>query len=96
MGGAICARKDRPLRPMMINRETLNKYGEAVKALKGLLYGAEQITTRLHEWVISLVSEVKGDSSGADFCDNEPGDCRNVNSYLLAPPPNFAPLEFCQ
>lgn len=97
MGGAICARKERPLRPMMINRETLNKYGEAVRALKGLLYGAEQITTRLHEWVISLVSErVKEGSASAEASDSEPQSNKHVPSHLLAPPPNFAPLEFCQ
>lgn len=97
MGGAICAKKERPLRPMMINRETLNKYGEAVKALKGLLYGAEQITTRLREWIINLVSNsVQGDSTDADLSDTEPRNCQNSKSYLLAPPPNIAPLEFCQ
>lgn len=100
MGGAICARKDRPLRPMMINRETLNKYGEAVKALKGLLYGAEQITTRLHEWAISLKSEPpKPNSHGSDrsdASDSKPQKLQQMSPYLLAPPPNIAPLEFCQ
>lgn len=97
MGGPICARKERPLRPMMINRETLNKYGEAVKALKGLLYGTERITTRIHEWVISFVNDsVKGDSTGADISDTEPRNPQNANPYLLAPLPNFTPLEFCQ
>ncbi len=72
-------------------------YGEAVKALKGLLYGAEQITTRLHEWIISLVSNsVKRDSTDADLSDTEPRNCQNAKPYLLAPPPNIAPLEFCQ
>ncbi|WP_347331825.1 replication endonuclease [Marinimicrobium locisalis] len=97
MGGAICARKARPLRPMMITREALNKYGEAVKTLKGLLYGVERVATRVHEWTVRLVSQnVSQATADAEVSAIQSDHIQHMNPYLLAPPSNFAPLEFCQ
>lgn len=97
MGGSICPRKDRPPRPMMIIRETLNKYGEAVKTLKGLFYGPERVITRVHEWTARLVSRnASQKSEEADASGIRSDRIRHTNPYLLAPPENFAPLEFCQ
>lgn len=56
MGGAVCRREERPLRPYMIEREGLNKYGETLQALKGLVFDAQPIITRVHDWVIQLVN----------------------------------------
>lgn len=97
MGGAICARKEQPLRPMMIIRETLNKYGQQVKILKGLLFGVEQIKTRLHEWVVRPVSKNSSEASeDAELSGIHSDQLQSMNPYLLAPPSNFGPLEFCQ
>ena len=57
MGGAICRRKDRPIMPLMAERKSLNLYGEIVLAVKGLKYGATEIITRIHTWVVSIVPE---------------------------------------
>ena len=57
MGGAICHRKDRPIMPLMAERKSLNLYGEIVLAVKGLRYGAAEIVTRVHTWVVSMTPE---------------------------------------
>lgn len=97
MGGAVCAKKERTLKPMMITRETLNKYGEAVKTLKGLLYGVERVATRIHEWTVRLVSQkVSQATADVEVSGIQTDHIQHMNPYLLAPPSNFAPLEFCQ
>ncbi len=55
MGGAACTREERPIRPWMVAGTSLNKYGEVVKSLKGVLYRASAIVTRVHSWVISTI-----------------------------------------
>lgn len=54
MGGPICKRGDRPLRPMMVQSETPNRYGESISSLKGILYNGLAVVTRLHVWVVTL------------------------------------------
>jgi Bacteriophage replication gene A protein (GPA) len=64
MGGVVCARKERPVRPMMIEREEKNRYGEATRSIKGLWSRACPFVTRLYNWTIRcvLLSEKQQDS----------------------------------
>lgn len=81
----------------MITREALNKYGEAVKTLRELLYGVERVATRVHEWTIRLVAKsVSRATSDAEVSGIQSDHIRHMNPDLLAPPSNVAPLEFCQ
>ncbi|WP_299974615.1 replication endonuclease [uncultured Pseudoteredinibacter sp.] len=57
MGGAICPRVDRPIRPMIIQREELNKYGETVNYLVGLLSQNREILTRTETWTVRPISK---------------------------------------
>ncbi|MEZ0186065.1 MAG: replication endonuclease [Candidatus Reddybacter sp.] len=54
MGGMICPRNQRPIRPMLLERKETNRYGEAVKVIKGLLFGSLPMITRPFEWVTRL------------------------------------------
>ena len=56
MGGAICPRNERPVRPMYLAKAEENRYGEIIQKLNGLFYCSSQIVTRLHTWVISKVA----------------------------------------
>lgn len=93
MGGAICPRTERPVRPMYLTKVEENRYGELIKKLSGLLYISSKVITRVHTWVVSIVSP------------NTPNEMRNENtggsqmsclSSGLAFPPDRATLEFCQ
>jgi hypothetical protein len=90
MGGAICPRKDRPLRPMMLPQKEEGRYGEIIKRLKGLWYGPMAITTRVHEWTVRLLAKCRED------------DAPNSNAFgfgvalATAPPTGGVTLEFCQ
>jgi hypothetical protein len=63
MGGAICPREDRPLRPMMVVRPTHNRYGEFPELLKGLLNGLNPIVTRIETWSIRPATTKTEDQS---------------------------------
>jgi hypothetical protein len=52
MGGACCRRDARPIRPLRLVTKARNKYGEVVRSLKGVMYKAEAIITRIHTWTI--------------------------------------------
>ncbi|MEZ0150506.1 MAG: hypothetical protein AB9Q19_14510 [Candidatus Reddybacter sp.] len=49
MGGMICPGNQRPIRPMLLERKETNRYGEAVKVIKGLLFGSLPMITRSFE-----------------------------------------------
>ena len=56
-GGPTAARKDHPLRPYHIEKETPNKYGEVIKNLIGLAFqGLAHIRTKIHDWLVRPVS----------------------------------------
>ena len=62
MGGAVCKRKERPLRAYMVQKTNAageklrNAYGEFMRKLKGLMaFDFIPITTRFHEWVVRPV-----------------------------------------
>ena len=57
MGGAVCLRKDRPLRLMMIERPTENRYGEVVTRLHGLWFGPSAVITGVDEWTIRMLRD---------------------------------------
>jgi hypothetical protein len=87
MGGVNCLRKDRPIRPMMIQKAESNIYGEMVKVIKGIWFGPCAVITRVHEWTIKLkeIEQV-----------NEADDGVGFGSALSTAPPAHVPLEFCQ
>jgi Bacteriophage replication gene A protein (GPA) len=59
MGGAVCPRSERPIRPEMIDIPDTNKYGELVKKITGLLaFGYGVIETRLQDWVIRPIKSL--------------------------------------
>lgn len=87
MGGVNCLRKDRPVRPMMIEKAKTNQYGELVKVIKGIWCGSRAVITRLHEWTVTL----RKDESG-----NDSEDGVGFGSALSTAPPAHVPLEFCQ
>lgn len=90
MGGAICPRKERPLRPMMLPRQKEGRYGEIIQKIKGLWYGAIAITTRTHEWTVRLIEKAKDDSAPAH-------SAFGVGVALsTAPPFGGVTLELCQ
>ncbi len=91
MGGAVCARKDRPARPMVIEREKRNLYGETIRAVKGIWFKTRAVITRVHEWTIRFVDQpteslLKESDDGVGF----------GSTIATAPPSDLAPLEFCQ
>jgi len=89
MGGMTCPRKERPVRPMMIQRAESNQYGEMVRVIKGIWHGIKAVITRQHEWTVRLVqnSEAKNQS--------EDGTGDGV-ALSTAPPGACVTLEFCQ
>lgn len=90
MGGMNCPRDERPLRPYMIQRDEKNRYGEAVKILKGIWHGPAYILTRIHNWIVRPVAlGVEGANSGEDGL--RPGAAESN-----APPGACAPLDLCQ
>lgn len=88
MGGVICPRNQRPLRPMMIEKPESNRYGEAIKIIKGLWFGLTPVVTRIHEWTIRVCSNTS-------LKESEDG-VGNGAAFSTAPPGACAPLEFCQ
>lgn len=90
MGGMNCPRKDRPLRPYMIERKEENRYGEMVKVLRGIWHGPIVVITRIHEWIVRPRKEddenVNGAGDGVGFGAAESN----------APPGACSPLEYCQ
>ncbi|WP_051264077.1 replication endonuclease [Teredinibacter turnerae] len=93
MGGAICQRTDRPVRPMYLTKAEENRYGEIIKKLSGLFYCSSKVVSRIHTWLVSIVkpntpNEVNGENTGGD-------EMSYLNSGL-ALPPDSAYLEFCQ
>jgi hypothetical protein len=73
MGGAICPRAERPLRPMMIEKLEPNQYGEFVEFLAGLLPAlGSGIPTRLESWTIRPVSNASTKICAAPAAANAP------------------------
>ena len=89
MGGVNCALKERPVRPMMIEKEESNQYGETVKVIKGIWFGPSAVITRIYDWTVSLRKEEESAN------DSEDGVGFGV-ALSNAPPGACAPLEFCQ
>ena len=89
MGGVICVRKERPVRPMMIEKAESNMYGEMVKVIKGIWFGPTAVVTRLHEWTVKLKKEEELPSTSED------GTGYGA-ALSTAPPGACVPLEFCQ
>lgn len=88
MGGVICPMNQRPVRPMMIEKPESNRYGEAVRVIKGLWYGLAPIVTRINDWVIRVRDAVPHNESEDGVGDGA--------GFSTAPPGDRAPLEFCQ
>jgi hypothetical protein len=84
MGGPICKREDRPLKPMMLDRKGVGLYGGTITALMGIWNGARAVVTRVHEWSIStipnLIRALPGQEPG-----NEPGHYPEQNPYKGLP-----------
>lgn len=57
MGGAICPRDARPLRPMMLARPEPNQFGELVEVVLGLLAGHLPVITRGEAWTLRPISK---------------------------------------
>lgn len=89
MGGMNCPRKDRPVRPMMIEKTESNQYGEMVKIIKGIWFGPSAVLTRLHEWTVKLKREEEPTNASEDGIGYGA-------ALSTAPPGACAPLEFCQ
>lgn len=52
MGGAQVKREDQLLRPLYVENDEPNAYGEITEVLKGLFHSAGKITTRIHDWIL--------------------------------------------
>jgi hypothetical protein len=90
MGGMTCPRNERPLRPYMIPRKKLNRFGEMVKVLKGIWFGPTYVLTRVHEWIVRPVRQViENANSGED-------GVRHGAAESNAPPGACVPLDLCQ
>ncbi len=89
MGGAICPRKDRPIRPMMINRQETNNYNEITTLLIGLLAFNTPLMTRNEVWKIQPVGTAEAESKGA------PRVSALEDFFLLRGPPGRT-LDLCQ
>ena len=81
MGGAVCRRDRRPAAILYKIRERLGRFGELVKAVKGVLVDLPRrirwpVLTRIHEWEITF-------------------KVRSVGLELLRGP-NGPPLDLCQ
>ena len=74
MGGALCRRKERPLRPYMLPRNALNKYGEVVEAIKGIWHGAHAVISRVHQWTVSFVEPERFPPAANDDSMNAAND----------------------
>ncbi len=97
MGGVNCARKDRPLRPLMIEQPTTSKYGEVIKTLKGLLFGHFAVRTRFHEWTVRVAqSNADADRDSEELTANQHKEAVQKAADFRAPPQACATLEFCQ
>ena len=97
MGGVSCARKDRPLRPLMIEQPTNNKYGEVVKTLRGLLFGQFSIKTRIHEWTIRVAqSNSDANRESEELVADKNKEAALKVADFRAPPQGCVTLEFCQ
>jgi len=60
MGGAICKKADRPIRPMMIStRKDFSKYDESRELLIGLLVSGSPVITRGEIWKVQPVGTAK-------------------------------------
>lgn len=81
-GGPTVARADQPLRAHQVIREKLNKYGEAVQKLLGILYHGIEIKTKLHEWTVRPITRASSVFTMAE-------------GHAIGGA-NAPPLEFCQ
>ena len=52
MGGPICPRKERPIRPLMVEADDTNAYGEALELFKGLIAFGVPTITRIENWTV--------------------------------------------
>ncbi len=85
MGGAVCPRESRPVRPYMIIRDTLNKYSEQIQIIKGILHGPEIMVSRVHDWIIKAIDEPASND-----------ECISANDdYFLSQAPSGAPPWTC-
>ncbi|NIB44804.1 replication endonuclease [Pseudomaricurvus alkylphenolicus] len=97
MGGAICPRKERPIRAWLVRKAEKNQYGEFVKKLKGIVFGPLELTTRLHEWTVRVAQSNSGsDSEDAETTANLNASAASMAADFRAPPQACATLEFCQ
>ena len=65
MGGAVIPRKERPVRPYMIERDKPNRYGQMMNILKGLWFGPDRLITRLQHWTINAIApDAANDTQG--------------------------------
>jgi len=67
-GGATVPRKNQPLRAAHMQKETPNKYGEAIKKIIGFCFNSiETVVTRFREWKIFPIDYAKELKNEASF-----------------------------
>ena len=77
MGGVICPRKARPIRPLIVVTKGPNSFDGLTRAVKGIIYRGQDFYTRVHTWVISAVA---------------PGVCKYLaNSLIRGTPQDSGP-----
>lgn len=89
MGGPVCARKERPVRPMMLPKKEESRYGELTRKLQGLWFGALAVATRIHQWTVRLLPK-------QEHCGEPEAEAFGFGVSLSNAPPGGATLEFCQ
>ncbi len=93
MGGAYCRRDARPIRPLLLVTKARNKYGEVVRSLKGVMYKAEAIITRIYTWTISY--RPTGDTR-ASILRRAAARRAELGPVSEVTPAGGASLEYCQ
>lgn len=73
MGGAVCPRKERPIRPLMIIRPEYNRYGEFLPVLEGLTAFHTPIITRSNVWKIQPVGTAASRGEAASWSSSLTG-----------------------
>lgn len=81
------------MRPLLLVAKARNKYGEIVRSLKGVIYRAEAIITRVHTWTISQMPLAESREVILSRSGELPQVLRPESGAGLV---GGAPLEYCQ
>ena len=91
----MCRREDRPVKPMWIEKATMNRYGRFVAVLKGLLFGPLALVTRVHEWTIRLIPRIENRQSDNLAATRNEKSIGQIADFR-APPEACVNLDLCQ